>query len=170
MEVARFEHCVCRKMDNCHQLCAGAFMLAERGKKVKFSVRAGEQVKAIVIDGCVCNDNDKKCDGLFLFLSHQRSAAFLVELKGGDLSHAFEQLRFTKEQRPEYIELVSTLASNSGRKVIEKSFIISNKLVSAVAREQLENRYQIRVHRILHCEATTKIPDLRDYLNFTDNR
>ncbi len=165
IEVMRFEHCVCRKMDNYHQCCADAFTLAERGKKVKFSVRTGEQVKAIVIDGCVCTDNGKKCDGLFLFSSHQRSAAFLVELKGGDLSHAFEQLQFTKEKRPEYLELVSMLASNSGRKVIEKSFIISNKIVNLIEQEQLENRYRFRVHRILHCEATTKIPDLRDCLN-----
>lgn len=48
-------------------LCDGALILEENGIKVRLVPKHGEEAKALVLDGCVCNDNNPRCDGMFLF-------------------------------------------------------------------------------------------------------
>jgi hypothetical protein len=164
IDVAPFDRCVCDRMVNAHDLCEGALTLSERGKKVRLSLRPGEQAKAIVIDGCVLQDNHPKCDGLFLFLGNHRAAALLVELKGTDIQHAFEQLKSVRECRREYANLIERLRSCGQGRVTEKAFVVSSRMVSKPEHERWENQVGIRVTAILHSEAASPIPDLRAYL------
>lgn len=164
IDVASFEHCVCDKFGKVHALCAGALTFAEQGKKVTLSIRSGETAKALVIDGCVLNDDKPKCDGLFLFLDNHRAAALLVELKGRDIPHAFKQLAYVKRNRQEYAALIHILGSCGRGNAIEKAFVVSNVIPSTPEKERWENQYGIRVRAILHCEAISPIPDLRKYL------
>jgi hypothetical protein len=138
--------------------------LAEQGKKVTLGIRSGEQAKALVIDGCVLNDGKPKCDGLFLFLDNHRAAALLVELKGRDIAHAYEQLAYVKQHRQEYMDLIEMLRRCGRGRVVEKAFVVSNAIPSKAEKERWENQHRIRVRAIVHCEATTPIPDLRVYL------
>lgn len=159
-----FQHCECRPMGNRHPVCQAALRLEEKGKKVTLSPRPGEEAKALVLDGCVFTDNQLKCDALYLFRANGKKVIALVELKGaGDIEHAFEQLAFTRKHRPEYVQLKHNLDSAAPGVLLEKAFIVSNGLLSKPVHEKLENLYDIRVHAILKSEATSKIPDVRDY-------
>ncbi len=165
MNIAPYQHCVCRTYCNTLDLCDGETCFAEQGKKVKLVPRAGEEVVAVVLDGCVFTDNRPKCDGLFLWAGGNRKAAILVELKGaGALPHAFEQLAYVKKNRPEYRQLLDSLNRLPGSRAVEKAFIVSNGMLSKPKKETLENRFGIRVAEVLHCEAATPVPDLRRYL------
>ena len=58
----------------------------------------------------------------------------LVQLKGAsDIAHAFAQL----------------------------AFVVTNGLLSRPEKERLEKHHGMRVQEVLHCEASTPIPDLR---------
>lgn len=46
----------------------------------------------------------------------------------------------------------------------QKYAIVSNGMLSKPELENLENQYKIRVKKILHCEATTPIPDLKEII------
>lgn len=164
IDVAPFEHCICKRMANEHALCEGELTLSERGKKVRLIPRQGEQAKALVIDGCVLQDNAPKCDGLFLFLGNHRLAVLLVELKGTDVHHALEQLKHVRERRPEYRQLVERLRDSGPGNLSEKAFVVSSRIVTKPEHERLENQIGIRVTAILHSEAASPIPDLRRYL------
>lgn len=88
--------------------------------------------------------------------------SFLVELKGaGDLPKAFEQLSYTKNSRIEYQNIINELQINKSN---QKFVIVSNGALPKTELENLENSYGIRVKKILHSEATTPIPDLKDIL------
>jgi len=90
--------------------------------------------------------------------------SFLVELKGvKDISKAFYQLSFTRN-RPEYKEIIYKFKQIDNVKVYEKFIIVSNGMLSKTDLEKLENQYKVRVRSLLHCAATTPIPDLKDVL------
>lgn len=159
-----FQSCVCQRMPNTHVLCEGVNGFSEQGKKVRFSTKSGEQVDALVIDGCVLSDNQPKCDGLFVFTSPSKNILALVELKGTDIVRAFTQLAFVKKQRAEYVLIKQLVASQTSGRLVEKAFVVSNASIGKVEQERLENQLGIRVSAILHCEATTPVPDLRAYI------
>ena len=159
-----FQHCECQRMGNQYAVCQSALSLEEQGKKVALTVRANEEAKAVVLDDCVFTDNAPRCDALYLFKSQNRKIAALVELKGaGDIPHAFEQLAYTRTQRPEYQMLRAQLDNAAPGKLIEKAFIVTNGMLSKPEREKLENRHGIRVNEILQSEPSGKVPDLRGY-------
>ena len=165
MNISPYQHCVCQKFNNTHDLCTSEWCFSEQGKQVRLVPQSDETVMAVVLDGCVFNDDEPKCDGLFLFASPSRKAAILIELKGaGSLPHAFEQLAYVKHRRAEYRELLATLNQMPGPKALEKAFIVSNGMLTKHKKDALENQHNIRVIEVLHCEATTPIPDLRRYL------
>lgn len=66
--------------------------------------------------------------------------------------------------RDEYQQIIDQFYKLENKRVIEKFAIVSNGMLSKPELERLENAYKIRVKRILHCEATTPIPDLKDLL------
>jgi hypothetical protein len=51
-----------------------------------------------------------------------------------------------------------------GRNVVQGFAIVSNAQLSKGDREKLENLNGIRVRNILHCEAMTPIPDLKELI------
>lgn len=167
IDLAPYAHCVCKRMNNKYDLCDGELGFSEMGKRVKFTVaKPTEEAVAMVLDGCLFKDTDLRCDGLFLYRSAHKKAAFLIELKGaGDIAHAFKQLAHVKKSRPEYKEIVGRLRSSNGPgKVFEKAFIASSGMLTKPQLRQLEDQHGIRVAAILHSEPTTPVPDLRDYL------
>jgi len=165
IDVTPYEECVCRKGANTHDLCEAVLTFSEQGKKVKLVLHPGEEAKALVLDGCVFQDDQLKCDGLFLLRTRNKNFAILVELKGAyEISHAFKQLAYVKKSRKEYRDLVKRFQKDGTGQLIEKTFIVSNGMLSKPEHESLENLHGIRVARVLHCEATTPIPDVRQYL------
>lgn len=162
MNLAPYAHCACQKVGNTHATCLQDQGFSEQGKKVRLTPKPHEQVVCLVLDGCVLTDNKPKCDGLFLFVAKNRKVAALVELKGaGDIPHAFEQLAYVRQYRPEYQQLLRQFNQAQGPKAIEKAFIVSNGLLSKPQKEKLEMQHGIRVEAVLHCEAATPVPDLR---------
>lgn len=167
IDLTPYAHCVCKRMNNKYDLCDGELGFSEMGKKVKFTVsKPTEEAVAMVLDGCLFKDADLKCDGLFLYRSPNKKAAFLVELKGaGDIAHAFKQLAHVKNSRPEYKDLLERLRTSGGPgKVFEKGFIVSSGMLTRPQIRQLEDQHGIRVAAVLHSEPTKPVPDLRDYL------
>jgi len=151
-------------MANRHDVCKGELTLEEKGKKVTLSLRASEEAKAVVLDGCVFCDSDLKCDALFLFKGNKRKVVALVELKGaGHIAHAYEQLAYTRYNRAEYKHLKQNLNRSGPGQLKEMAFIVTNGMPSKPERQKLEDRYGMRVNEILKSEPTRKIPDLRVY-------
>ncbi len=158
-------HCVCKQFNNDQRTCVNAYTIREQGKTVKLTPSVGEQVMAIVLDGCVIHDNRPRADALFLYKSGTRKYSFLVEIKGGaDIVRAFEQLRYTRDDRLEYQKILALFRQMENGKIVERFVIVSNAQLSRVESEKLENAHNIRVRKILHCEATTPVPDLRELL------
>ena len=165
MGLCPFEHCVCLGRAEPCDLCEDRLTFSEKGKKVRLSLRSGEEAKAIVLDGCVFEDDELKCDGLFLFRpASNKKVACLVELKGaGDIPHAFGQIAHVSHNRRQYRDIIEAFREDSPGGVVEKAVIITNGSLSKTKRERLENEYRIRVAEIIHSEASSKIPDLREY-------
>lgn len=165
IDTTPYSHCECRRMGNTYPVCQSDLMLEEEGKKVRLTLRAGEEAKALVLDGCVFTDNDTKCDAMYLFRGGNRKVVALIELKGAsDIAHAFAQLAYTRKHRHEYKLLKEALENTGPGIAMEKAFIVSNGMLSKPKRERLENRHGIRVNEILYSEPSSKVPDLRDWL------
>lgn len=164
IDLEHFENCVCIANGRPHELCRGDLSLEEKGKKVKLSIKRGEEAKALVIDGCICTDNNLKCDGLFLFRQGVKNWMILVELKGDDLDRAFSQLSHTRNNRVEYSEIRDLFMKNHSGQLYQTAFIVSNKIPDKNELQKLENGHNLRLKACLHSEATTPIPDIRDYL------
>ena len=60
--------------------------------------------------------------------------------------------------------MINRFYDTDTKKVTEKFAIVSNGTLEKNQLEELENRYNIRVKKILHSEATTPIPDLKELL------
>ena len=88
----------------------------------------------------------------------------LVELKGSEVEHAFEQLVYMRKHRPEYKKIEKLFITGQNRNMSHEAFIVSNFKKTEVEKQKLENTYRIRVKAILHSEATIPVPDIRQYL------
>ncbi|MFZ4524571.1 MAG: hypothetical protein ACOYOE_03245 [Chlorobium sp.] len=149
-------------MGNTLDLCDAVLTFSEKGKKVKLVPRNDEEAKALVLDGCVFQDKLARCDGMFLLRSGNKKVIILVELKGAhDIPHAFEQLAYVQKYREEYRLIVDRFRKDGTGQLVEKAFIISNGMLSKPDREREEKKHGIRVREVLHCEATSPVPDLR---------
>jgi hypothetical protein len=164
IELKDFETCVCKSKGAPNSLCENKLTFEEKGKKVKLSIKANEEAKALAIDQCVCKDNLLKCDGLFLYRRKNNHWMIMVELKGRDIVHAFEQLAYMKHHRPVYKEIEHLFMPENPGQLHHEAFIVSNFKITTVEQQKLEQRHGIRVKSILHSEATKPIPDIRKYL------
>lgn len=164
IDIAQFETCVCKARGVPDKLCGSKLSFEEKGKKVKITLRAGEDAKAIAIDQCVCKDNNLKSDGMFLYRRRNKHWIILVELKGSDIEHAFEQLCYMRRNRSEYTEIENLFMKGQTGSVQHEAFIVSNFKPTEVEKQKLEIRYQIRVKAILYSEPSSTIPDIRSYL------
>ncbi len=165
IDLGEKSHCICQKLHNAQAMCVNEYTIREKGKSVKLAPAIGEQAMAIIIDGCMIKDNDPKCDALFLYQSTTRKYSFLVEIKGkSEIDKAFAQLRYTRDNRVEYQRMLTLFQQRGAGSIIQRFAIVSNAQLTKVEREKLENRNGIRVRKILHCEATTPIPDLKELI------
>lgn len=115
MNIIPYQHCACQHMSNKHSLCAGSLTFREKGKQVRLVPCNHEQAIAVVLDGCVLQDEQSKCDGLFLWHGRNKKVAVLVELKGANhIAYACEQLAYVQQNRPEYQDLVESLGHYPG--------------------------------------------------------
>jgi hypothetical protein len=99
IDLGEFESCVCIRKSVPSDSCADRLVLQEKGKKVTLKPKQGEHAKLLVLDGCVFKDNLSKCDGIFIYEKGDKVFMILVELKGKDVNHAFEQIKYTKSKR-----------------------------------------------------------------------
>jgi hypothetical protein len=164
INLASLQHCVCQRMGNVLSLCDGEHQFSENGIKIRHTTRPGEKVTAVVLDGCVFTDQQMKCDGLFIFESQNHIVLSLVELKGKDIAHAFEQIAYVKNQRTEYGQIKQQVVQQAIGNLNEKAFVVSSALISKTDKEKLESHYQLRITAILHSTATTPVPDIRSYI------
>ncbi len=164
IDIKKFETCTCREKGVPDGLCESKLSFEEKGKKVRLSLRANEEAKALAIDQCVCKDNDLKCDGLFLYRRKNRHWIIMIELKGRDIEHAFEQLAYMRNHRPEYKEIEQLFMEGGNGRAQPEAFIVSNYKITSVLQQKLERTHRIRVKAILHSVATKPIPDIRYYL------
>lgn len=65
----------------------------EMGKRFRFDNPGRKAICKVKIDGCLITDNSLRCD--YLFKVCEDKTYFLVELKGGDVSHAVRQIEST---------------------------------------------------------------------------
>ncbi len=164
IDLGAFENCVCVRLGQPSDSCADRLVLQEKGKKVTIHPRPRESAKLLILDGCVLNDNLPKCDGIFFYAKGNKFYMILVELKGGDIDHAFEQVRYTRESRAEYGSMRELVSRSGDRSPIERAFVVSNHRIDKVTHQKLENTHRVRVQAVLHSEATTPMPDLRRWL------
>jgi len=160
-------YCICPKIKimNTPKECKDQYTISEQGKSITLRPKTQEKVLAIVIDQCIITDETTKCDALYLYKKQTKKYSFLVELKGaGDIPKAFKQLSYTRDNRNEYKDMINRFYDIDSKKVTEKFAIVSNGTLEKTQLEELENRYNIRVKKILHSEATTPIPDLKELL------
>lgn len=159
-------NCICKKYNSCPDECIDQFTISEEGKSIKLVPKSStEKSIAIVLDQCIIKDNDTKCDALFLYNSQSKKVSFLVELKGaGEIEKAFYQLSYTKDKRDEYRNIINKFNDIDSKSTIQKYVIVSNGKINSKDKERLENTHKIRVSQVLHSEATTPIPNLREYV------
>ena len=165
IDLGKYEHCVCKGRNNPHSLCDGELIFEEKGKKVQLRPRRDEKAKAVVIDGCVCTDNQTKCDGLFLLRGgNNKHYMILVELKGTDIPRAFEQLAYVRYERVEYKEIEDLFMTGKRGQPNHLAFIVSNSMISLPEKQKLEKEKNIRVRKILLSKVTSKIEDIREHI------
>lgn len=152
--------CICQsKPHNVHKECVDYNWVRDSGKSVKLEPRySKEKVTVVLIDNCIIKGTSRtKCDALFLYETIKSQIySFLVELKGSDIRHAFEQLNATKSSA-EYSNIISKLSGF----VIQKYVIVSNVQMNKIELQKLEREFKIRVGDILYNEPHTPIPDLK---------
>lgn len=162
IDLGKKNSCICKKINNTQKDCLNQYTISEQGKSVKLVPKTSEKVMAIIIDKCIIDDNNTKCDALFLYHKKTNKYSFLIELKGfGEIEKAFYQLNYTKNKREEYKHIINKFYDIDKRQVNQKFAIVSNGMLSKSELEKLENQYKIRVKNILYCEGTTPIPDLK---------
>lgn len=165
MAPSLYEHCICQRMTKLNPgLCGDEKTFSEKGIKARLIPREGEWAAAVALDGCVFTDQQTKCDGLFLLAGRGGGIAVLVELKGTEIEHAFAQLAFVRNHRPEYLAIKDHFAAHCGGRIYEKAFVVSSARLSEPKKEALEETWGIRVQAVLYCEPAAKIPNLRQYL------
>jgi len=158
--------CICTQYNSYPDECMNQYQIMEKGKSVKLVPKNNsEKSIVIILDKCIINDNNTKCDALFLYNSINKKVSFLTELKGaGDIEHAFEQLSYTKNFRDEYKNIIDKWDSIDTKTTTQKYIIVTNGIINSNEKERLENLHNIRVSQILHSEASTPVPDLRRYV------
>jgi len=147
IDLGQFESCVCVRRGEPSESCADRFVLQEKGKKITLRPKQGERVKLLVLDGCIFKDTRSKCDGIFFFEKGNSTYIILVELKGGDIDHAFEQIKFARENRQIYSDLRNQLGQDRSGKVCEDTFVISNHRLDKVSHQSWKRLMEYELKR-----------------------
>jgi hypothetical protein len=159
-------YCICPKIkiSNTPKECKDQYTISEQGKSITLKPKNNqENVTVIVIDDCIITDSKIKCDALFLYKKSNKKYSFLVELKGANhIEKAFKQLSCTRNKRKEYRDILKKFREIDNKNIEERFAIVSNGTMEKTRLEELEDSYNIRIKNIIHSEATTPIPDLRE--------
>ena len=160
--------CVCLSSGNPHKLCFGNNGFQEKKVQVKFSIKSNEELKSIILDGCLLTSRatQKSCDGLFLFFQANKIYILLIELKGSHhIEDAFEQLSDVKYKSQEYANLYKHIKRNKkGSSIIEKYFVITNGYMNQSRKSKLQSIYNIKVEIVTREKRKGAAPDLRKYV------
>ncbi|MBS1735051.1 MAG: hypothetical protein JSS98_00415 [Bacteroidetes bacterium] len=79
----------CVEYDEVRKICVAE----DKGKKFEIVNRSGFQIKKVIVDGCLKQSkNEKRCDFLMSIDKINNPVVYFIELKGGDLIKAVEQL------------------------------------------------------------------------------
>ena len=117
----------------CYQGCGNA-SAEERGRKYSIENKSKKEIIKYKIDGgLITDDNDIKCDYGFYT---EDDLLILVELKGGDYSHAIEQIINT-------IKLLITIPK------IKISSVKARIVVSKIRQPELRSSDEQKLKRIL---------------------
>ena len=157
--------CVCSSTGNPHNLCFGNNGFQEKGIQVKFTAKNNEELKSIVLDGCLLtNQKQKRCDGLFFFRKGNRVYIILVELKSiRNIDDAFAQLTYVKYESQEYKDLCEHIKDQNGKEPIERYFVITLGTGRGTLSSQKVRGIRIRV--VVQTKTTkSAAPDLRKYV------
>ena len=163
---ANLAQCICLANKRPCDLCCGDLCFMDEGIHVVFRPKKDEVAIAVALDGCVFTDNRKKCDGMFVLSRSDRTGLLLVEMKGSHLEDAYQQIAYVVNNRQEYTDIVSHLASLAPGKlrVRETSVIVSTGLINPRDREKLEKAWGIRPAIFMVQKPARAAPDLRKYL------
>lgn len=165
---ASMSRCICIGDQKPCSLCCGVLCLRDNKIQVCLKPKAGEYAESLALDGCLYSAKDKypRCDGLFVLSARGQAFVLLVELKGSHVEEAFEQLRYTKNDRHEYQAILTHLRQSiSGTVAIRQlQFIVSNSIVDARTKQKLVKAYGIRPTICLHGKPTLPAPDLRQQI------
>jgi hypothetical protein len=159
------EACVCIRRGEPSAICDGNLRLQEKGKKAMLTPKKNEKAKLLALDGCYIKNNQPKCDAIFFLETENKAFMIFTELKGGDIDPAFEQINYTRSKQPRYAELLEAFQYATRKTVREEAFIISNHQINKAETQRFERRHGVRVKSIIHCEASSRTPELRDRLN-----
>ena len=69
-----------------------------------------------------------------------------------------------RHAKPLWPSRAALLDESGAGHLVEKAFIVSNGMLSKPEIERQEIAHGIRVSAVLHCEPTSKVPDLREWL------
>ncbi len=122
---------------NCDENCFSDKIFSVHEKGIKFCIvlesDKDEKFFCMKIDNCLIKNNEKKCD--FCFLREKNSEFYFVELKGTDISRAYEQIEstinyfkikipenFAKEKRFGYIVSKAVPLSSQKLKTLKNNF------------------------------------------------
>ena len=157
------EECICKRRGGLPSECIGSLTIQEKGKSLTLTLRNNEEAIAVILDKCLISDNKTKSDAIFLYRSRNKKIIFLIELKGfGEIEKAFNQLRYTRDEREEYQEIKMCFERLDNKILNERFIIVTNGKLKTHEKERLERENKIRVRGILYSDSSSKIPDLRE--------
>jgi hypothetical protein len=156
--------CTCVGIKNPVNMCAGVHQIDDGGVKAVLSPKKGEIVQLVIMDGCLCSNSGKRCDGVYLLSTIFGKYIVSVELKGTHAEDGVEQLSEMRKQQP-YIELKKAFeATEPKKKLSERAFLVTYFNLGAKERMRLSSTYGIRFEPVLTQKGTGKMTDLRALL------
>lgn len=156
--------CTCRTNLDPHDLCNGRYRLNENGVKVQMLPKKGEQVQLIILDGCLCTNEGRKCDALFVYQGKKGKVLISVELKGTDIPSAVEQLALTRK-REEYQTIQEAFAEIKPHgHVREKAVLVSYQLIGQRDRVMLTRDHGLPFLPLVTTKGTGRVQDIRGLL------
>jgi hypothetical protein len=81
----------------CKKVRHSIVKVEEKGKSFKIKNFKRKQIIVCTVDGCLINQESKKCDFIFLLDSESPKKIILVELKGSNYAEAVRQIIETAE-------------------------------------------------------------------------
>ena len=158
-------HCICLANKSPCDLCCDGLCFLDQGIRVTIKPKGGEKAVALALDGCIFNDNQTKCDGLYILSQPGQILVLLVELKATHIDDAYNQISYVVNHRKEYSDVISHARSITGHGTVrEKSFIVTTGSINKRTQQKLEKAFGIRPEVITVEKPASAAPDLRKHI------